>query len=247
MKNVLLIICSLFIISFTNYSKGDKKEKRNLQKVTDQKSYTFLDINNIATYFYNNGKSDITPNGNSGFFYPKGTGKAAVFTSGLLWGAKVAGDPNPKVGGTAYRTGLKPGIIQSDGTAADPNSDKYRIYRVRKDVYPGGPFVDLSLDAIIENNSKSEIRADYEKDWSEWPADLGAPFEDKNNNGIYEPTLDIPGFPGADQTIWFVANDLDTTQTKSLYGANPLGIEMQTTAWAYNQPGPVGNMLFRKI
>ena len=246
MKTVLLIICSLFIISFTNYSKGDKKGKTDLRKVTDQKTYTFLDINNIATYFYNNGKSDITPTGNSGFEYPKGTGKRAVYTSGLLWGAKVVGDPNPRVGGTAYRTGLQPGIIQSDGTPSEPNLDKYRIYRVRRYVYPDGPFVDLSLDAIIENNTKSEIRADYERDWTEWPAELGAPYDDKDKNGQYNPSIDVPGFPGADQTIWFVANDLDSTQTKFLYGANPLGIEMQATIWAYNRPGPIGNMLFRK-
>ena len=243
-KHLLLIFCSLFIVSFTNYPKDDKKGKQ--QKITDQKTYTFLDINNIATYFYNNGKSDITPNGNSGFVYPKGTGKTAVFTSGLLWGAKIAGDPNPRVGGTAYRTGLQPGIIQSDGTASNPASDKYRIYRVRKDVYPDGPFVDLSNDALTEGVTTEALRTEYEKDWVEWPADMGAPFDDRDKNGIYNPSVDVPGFPGADQTIWFVANDLDTVLTKKLYGANPLGIEMQATIWAYNKPGALSYMLFRK-
>jgi len=247
MKKFLQILILLtLIISNSLYPKGDKKDKTNLRKVTDQKTYTFMDINNISTYFYNNGWSDITPNGNSGFVYPKGTGKTAVFTSGLMWGAKVAGDPNPRVGGTAYRTGLQPGIIQNDGTPSDPASDRYRIYRVRKDVYPNGPFVDLTNEAFDEKSTAGKIRAEYEKDWMEWPADLGAPFTDKNNNGTYEPSIDVPGVPGADQTIWFVANDLDSTQTKSLLGANPLGIEMQATVWSYNKPGPVGNMLFRK-
>ena len=246
MKTVLLIICSLFIISFTTFSQGDKKDKTGARKITDKTTYTFLDINNIATYFYNNGVSDITPNGNSGFVYPKGSGKTAVFTSGLLWGAKVAGDPYPRVGGTAYRTGLKPGIVQNDGTPADPNLDKYRIYRVRPDIYPGGPEVDLTVDAEIENITPESIRADYEKDWAEWPADLGAPFTDKNNNGTYEPSADIPGVKNADQTIWFVANDLNQELTTKLYGAIPLGIEMQATIWAYNTPGVLSNMLFRK-
>jgi len=245
-KYLLLIICSLVVISFTIYSKNDKKGNKKPQKVTAGKSYTFLDINNIATYFYNNGWSDNSPNGNSGFVYPKGTGKTAVYKSGFLWGAKVTGDTVPRVGGSTYRTGLQPGIIQADGTPADPTSDKYRIYRVRRDVYPGGFFVDLTSEASNEKTTASALRADYEKDWSEWPADLGAPFDDKNNNGIYEPSIDVPGFPGADQTIWFVANDLDTAQVKSLYGANPLGIEIQATVWAYNRPGAVGNMLFRK-
>ena len=29
---------------------------------------------------------------------------------------------------------------------------------------------------------------------------------------IYEPTIDIPGVPGADQTLWFVTNDLNSGQ-----------------------------------
>ncbi|HED07451.1 MAG TPA: hypothetical protein ENI57_04990, partial [Ignavibacteria bacterium] len=247
MKKFLQILILLALITSTSlYPKGDKKDKTGLRKVTDQKAYTFMDINNISTYFYNNGWSDITPNGNSGFVYPKGTGKTAVFTSGLMWGAKVAGDPNPRVGGSAYRTGLKPGIIKNDGTPADPTSDKYRIYRVRSDVYPGGPFVDLTNEAFNEKSTAGKIRAEYEKDWNEWPTNLGAPFTDKNNNGTYEPSIDVPGVPGADQTIWFIANDLDSTQSKYFYGADPLGIEMQTTVWSYNKPGPVGNMLFRK-
>ena len=241
---ISLVFVLLVSLQLTITPQIDKKN--DLRIVTDQKTYTFLDINNIATYFYNNGISDNTPTGNSGFVYPKGTGKTAVFTSGLLWGAKVAGDPNPRVGGSAYRTGLKPGNVSPDGTPADPTSDKYRIYRVRKDVYPNGPFVDLISDALNETSTTGIIRTNYEKDWTEWPADLGAPFDDKNNNGIYEPSIDVPGVPGADQTIWFVANDLDSSQSQYLYGSNPLGVEMQATIWAYNQTGPVGNMLFRK-
>ena len=74
----------------------------------------------------------------------------------------------------------------------------------------------------------------------------GAPFTDKNGNGTYEPTVDVPGFPGADQTVWFVANDLNAGRTTNLYGTLPLGIEMQATYWAYNRTGALGNMIFRK-
>ncbi len=244
-KNFLVFIFLISVsIQLAASPKGDKKNKVN--KVTNQNSYTFLNINNISTYFFNNGWSDTAPNGISGFVYPKGTGKTAVFASGLLWGAKVSGDPYPRVGGTVFRTGLQPGIIQTDGTAADPLSIKYRIYRIRSDVYPGGPFVDLTSDAKAEGKTPEVLRVEYEKDRAEWPVDLGAPFTDKNNNGTYEPSIDVPGVSGADQTIWFVANDLDSELTKKLYGANPLGIEIQATIWAYNTPGALSNMLFRK-
>ena len=91
----------------------------------------------------------------------------------------------------------------------------------------------------------------YETDWTEWPVagtlnNLGAPFDDVNHDGTYEPDIDIPGIPGADQTIYFVANDQDSTLTKSLYGTLPMGIELHATYWAYAQAGELGDMYFKK-
>ncbi len=70
---------------------------------------------------------------NSGFVFPKGSGKTPIYESGLLWGAKVGTDPQPRVGGSAYRSGLQSGKILSPGIAEDPNLPKNRIYRVRPD------------------------------------------------------------------------------------------------------------------
>ncbi len=77
----------------------------------------------------------------------------------------------------------------------------------------------------------------------------GAPYYDGNGNGQYDSdpsSGDIPGVPGANQTIWFVTNDLNESRTNNLYGAKPLGVEMQATYWAYSQTGALGNMYFRK-
>ncbi len=135
----------------------------------------------------------------------------------------------------------------SDGTASDPSNPKYRIYRVRPDVYPGGPQVDLSGEAKEEGTTEQQLRTQYEQDWTQWPADIGAPYVDKNNNGVYDPSADIPGVKGADQTLWYVANDLDSLQAKRLYGTSSIGMEMQVTAWAYNREGALGNTQFRKF
>ena len=110
---------------------------------------------------------------------------------------------------------------------------------------PGGPVVDLSREAIDEVKSEAEIRTQYELDWTEWRANDGAPFNDVDSNGIYDPTIDIPGVPGAVQTIWFVANDLDTSKTQYLYGTDPIGIEYQSTIWEYTG-GTFDNLFFRK-
>ncbi|MDP3148904.1 MAG: T9SS type A sorting domain-containing protein [Ignavibacteria bacterium] len=251
MRNYLLKICYLFvwIVIFCSnaYPEGNKKESGSkLNKPDAQTAFSYLNINNISSYFYNNGISDVSPSGNSGFVYPKGSGKTAVFTSGLLWGAKVSGFTDPRVGGTAYRTGLVPGKVLPNGTADNPALDKYRIYRVRRDIYPGGPSKDLITEAVNEGTDAASLRTAYETDWTQWPAEMGAPFEDKDGNGIYNPDKDIPGFPGADQTLWYVTNDLNSGQTTFLYGSNPLEIECQVTIWAYNRTGALGNMYFRK-
>ncbi len=246
---LFIFLMSIFLLAPAGANaKGDKKDKKEgLQKTNDQVTGTFLDINQISTQFVNDGDSDYDPlHGTSGLVYPKGSGKTACFEAGLLWGAYVKGDDQVRVGGSAYRHGLQPGIIKADGTPDDPNADKYSIYRVRPDIYPGGPAVDLGNEANNEGTDAASLRARYEHDWTNWPADLGAPYDDKNGDGKYEPGTDVPGVPGADQTIWFVANDQNAGKTTFLYGAQPLGVEMQATIWAYNQQGALGNMYFRK-
>jgi len=209
----------------------------------------YLNLNNISTVFKNDGISDINVfQSSSGFVFPKGTGKTAIYMSGLIWGA-ILNNPNeldPHVGGSAYRSGLQGGKIISPGIAEDPNDPHVRIYRVRPDVYPGGPWVDLSVEAIDEGKSEPEIRAQYELDWTEWRAIDGAPFDDIDANGIYNPNVDVPGVPGAAQTIWFVANDLDEQKTFFMYGTAPMGVEYQATYWEYQNGSFLDNLFFRK-
>jgi hypothetical protein len=215
--------------------------------MSGEPSATYLNLNNISTVFHNNGISDIDINGNlSGFIFPRGSGRTAIFSSGLLWGARVPGDDQPRVGGSVYASGLQGGKILSPGIPEDPEADHVRIYRVRPDVYPGSPTIDLSVEANEEGLSETELRAQYELDWVEWRATDGAPFEDIDGNGSYNSSIDVPGVPGASQTIWFAANDLNATLTSDFYGSLPLGIEYQATYWAYNYNIFLDNVFFRK-
>lgn len=258
-RQLTFILSALLLITFfvtSVYAEGDGKNKNNtLNKTLGTPVRAYFNINDISTVFKNTGISDIDVNeANSGLVYPKGSGKTAVFQSGFLWGGYRADDPTrtPQVGGTAYREGLQGGKITNSGlpwpqlTAELETADNVRMYRVRRDIYPGGPFVDLSQDATLEANSEDAIRAQYELDWTNWPAADGAPFDDVDGNGIYDPTVDIPGVPGADQTLWHVANDLNASRVQNLYGALPFGIEQQATYWGYKQSGALGSMLFRK-
>jgi hypothetical protein len=252
---LLLTVGMLFLIPQVASAKGNGKESRKLNKVFDsQVANTRIDINNVNALQSNIGYSDYNLNSAlEGTEFPSGSGKTAIFESGFLWGGFPNGDTSQVyVGGSAYITGLEPGPINSDGTPADPTDSRWSIYRVRPDVYPGGPTVDLSKAAALEGESASDIRAQYESDWKNWPAkgtanDLGAPFTDVNGDGKYEPDVDIPGVPGADQTTYWVANDEDGSLTAGLYGTPPLGLEIHVTCWAYAQQGALGNMYFKKF
>jgi hypothetical protein len=246
-------------INAANNNKNNKA-KGKLAKVSSlQVQYARMDINNLNALQSNSGFSDYNINSNlEGTEFPKGNGTNVVFEAGFLWGGFVRGDPSGqvRVGGSTYSTGLQPGPILANGQPAVSTLPQWQIYRVRPDVYPDGPTVDLSSDVAAHAEggqlfTQAELRAQYEADWTNWPAkgtanDLGAPFTDVNGDGIYEPDIDIPGVPGADQTIYYVANDMDTVQCESLYGTLPLGLELHVTFWAYAQQGALGDMYFKK-
>ncbi len=241
---LLTIVCLAVALGVAGERRAGTAQSRQLMKPDGSPVYTYLNINNVSTVLRNDGTADIDPaQQNSGLVFPKGSRKTAMYSSGLLWGAKIAGDPQVRVGGSGHRSGLQPGKILPNGTPEDPNAAHVRIYRVRPDYRTG----DLSSEMADEDKTSAEVRAQYESDWQQWPWQDGAPYKDTDSNGVYDPSVDVPGVPGSDQTVWFVANDLNATNTFDLYGAAPLGIECQTTNWAYSQDGPLGSMIFKSF
>ncbi len=184
---LLLLLGTLLTLSNIYAEGGDKGKNGNTLEKPGSPIRAYMNINFISTIIKNTGITDINVGQDaSGLIYPKGSGKTAVYQSGFLWGANV-GDPNeddPHVGGTIYREGLQSGWINADGTIEPENSDNVRIWRVRPDVYPGGPNVSLSMEAQDEVKSEADVRSQYELDWTEWPASIGAPYDDVNGNGI---------------------------------------------------------------
>jgi hypothetical protein len=254
----LSIFLLLIVFAFMDVrAEGGDKKNNSLNKTTGTPVYKKFNINNISTFFKNDGESDINPTGNSGLEFPKGSGKTAIFQSGFLWGGNV--DGQTRVGGSVYRQGTVPGKILNSGVppnqlqAESPTLDHVRNYRVRPDVIPpDGPrpegYIEGDVTSEVNDGegSAQDIIEAYYRDWREWRGQDGAPYTDVNNNGVYDYTVDIPGVPGADQTIWFVCNDTDPNQTQYLAGSLPMGIEQQVTVWGYNRTGALGNMLFRK-
>jgi len=239
----LLLLVSLIVFQPNAVNaKGDKNTKRNnLNKVNGTPAATWFTINNIATILRNDGDSDLNGN-DSGFEYPNGSNKTVFFESGFLYGGLYKDEW--RVGGSTYNHSQVPGRILDDGSAEDPTLPHVRIYRVRRDFRDAD--ADFSKEIDNDQLSEAEIVAQYESDWNQWPWQYGAPYEDVDGNGQYNPSLDIPGVPGADQTIWFVCNDLDPSANQQFYGTLGLGFEMQATIWGYNKTGALGNALFRR-
>ena len=239
-----------------------------------------VNINNVAYWIGADGAYTTagSPNGTQAD-YPIFTG-GAIYASGMLWGSKVkdvvqddgslAGPVGQdiRIGGSAYRHGMKPGRIISDANgktlgADDPANN--HVWRVRTD----WATADLTTDAAnyysvgtgdVTATQIATVKGQYEFDWMNWPAAWGAPYHDVDGNGAYDAAVDVPGYPGADQTVWTVANDVplivdangDSTgyldTAPGLGGADAIGVELQITLWGYafGASDPLGNVIFKK-
>ncbi|MEK9136308.1 MAG: hypothetical protein AAB393_04240, partial [Bacteroidota bacterium] len=241
-------------IAWSGDRTGRRHEPVGLFKTNGSPVSTLLNINNLAAWIRNDGWSARDPQtGNSGVAYPRGT-SYVIFQDGIVWGGNVndGGAQVLRVGGQTYGIGTVGGRIKADRTAANPNDPDVRIYRVRRDY----KVAELRQDAAelaakaLSSTSDAEVaavRAQYETDWNEWPASQGAPYYDRDSNGVYNPAIDEPGIADADQVIWFVCNDLNPGRTNALYGSNPIGLELQVTLWGYNRTDPLANVFFKKF
>ncbi len=260
----IFLLCLVFMIS-AGFALPEAEIRHNNQNVFQNKQTRSLsNISNWAYWIAYDGLSAYNPVLNkAGGIYPRGTANA-IFQDGIIWGAYVRDslNVNPRVGGQNYNVATTPGKIITPGTypwgaasavpelASDPRVRLYRIDNrftvpwdqltpdqqsdaeelLRQDVAENRS-VDPSQVTVYQIAAMVNILA---QDWVEWPTDRGAPL---NTDGT-------PGIAYADQVIWFVCNDL---YYGYFYWPPPLGIELQVTFWAYNQPSaPLNNVIFKR-
>jgi len=221
---LLLFIFNSRIISQNNYKKNFPLKKQAFNIYAKDPEQSIIDLSNITSWVSNNGFHDwnVTSknwNGN----YPNGTNAGVIFSEGIVWGGLVndGGDKKVRVNGNTYGSGCK--AIT-------------RIFRIRPDYKTA----DLTRDAAaffhkpieeVTNDDIHKLRNQYEKDWWEWPIDEGAAFEDVDNNGYFNPPTDIPGVPGASQTIFIKYDD---SRSMSNYNSPVIGLEVSETYWTYS-------------
>ena len=235
---ILLSLVGLLNIAVFSQKKipGRQFVQNNIQKTAVDPTSTIIDIGNITSWISDNGQRPALFSSSWNGSFPKGFIGGVVYQEGILWGGLVNDGLSPavRVGGNTY----------FNGTTA-----LTRIVRVRTDYKTA----DLTEDAAnFFQTFSSSVTADqiqqiydqYDKDWQEWPANLGAPYSDVNKDGVYEPNVDIPGIPGASQTIFISYDDRNSLDA---YGSPPIGFLINETIWSYSADGPLGNSIFKKV
>lgn len=219
---ILLALLAEFINAKPKNGFSDKSPTQNtsdnnpLSSFSVIKSQKKFDANNIETWVINTGifNQDLRDGNKPGFMWPKGSGKFAIFTSGLSIGTYY--NNSLRLATASYGGEYAPGYITGGAAVTD---SRFRIYSI-----------------------KSGDNASTNQDYAEWGnmVPFGAPYIDVNNNGIYDGE-DIPGIKDADQTMFVCLTDgFPETHSQSegfSGGTEPIFAEVHLTLWCYNTQG----------
>jgi hypothetical protein len=198
----------LVIIGMTLLLCGNLFSQVTIQRV-------YLDGNNISTLFQNTGifNQNTTSGNTAGFIWPKGTTKAAIFTTGLCIGAYVRGQLAQSM--ASYEGEFAPGYVLNGVPITNSN---FKIYSIR-----------------AGDNSASN------PDYANWYLMIpyGAPYIDVNNNHQYDPGIDEIGIKNASHVIFQCMTDGFASSHTSGEGfgggvTDPLlNSQIAWTAWCY--------------
>jgi len=212
-----------------------------------------IDINNINAAILLHGDMWWNPaNGTSKCEFPKGSGKNISFAS-ALWTAGYDESGVLHVSAQTYRqdgNDYWPGPMYPSDTLTYSTSNDWAVtWKVKRTDLQ----FFLSLPVHTDSNTPTSILT--------WPgkgniyatgsggvplsvATDEAPFADLNGNGLYEPLLgEYPDFPG-EEAVWWVFSDNGPTHNQS--NGMPVGIEVQTLAYAYKRNTLIDNVIYYK-
>lgn len=184
-----------------------------------------LGANQIGAWFQNTGimDQDTRTQNTPGFEWPKGSGKFANFTAGLSIGCHINGQ-----------------LAQVMASYSGEYTPGYTKFDAGSQTYVGYTDADFKLYSV-----KSGDNANTNPDYANWGkmVPYGAPYVDINENGQYDPAIDIPGQKDAGQTLFLAMTDAFVEQRNAGEGfgggvTSPLlYADLRMTAWAYNSPG----------
>ncbi len=180
-----------------------------------------LSSNNVSTFFSSRGiiNRDFSNNSSPGFQWLNGSGKFACFATGMCIATKINGILTEA--SASYSGEFLPGYI--DNTTGIPNVIKNSDFKVYK----------------VNSTDSAGNNPDYANWYKMVP--FGAPFNDINNNGIYDNGIDKPGIKNAAATVFVCLTDGFPSNhfvTEGFGGGTaPVFSEVRITAWDYTGSG----------
>ncbi len=180
-----------------------------------------FDPNNIDTWIQNTGifDQDIRTTNTPGMMWPKGSNRFTNFTAGLSIGTYI--DGGLRLASCSYKGEYGPGYINNSGGVPVPvTNSNFKLYKV----------------TIHDSTSYDYIN------WGQM-VPYGAPYVDRNSNGVFDAGIDRPGILKAEQTIFICMTDgFPETHNPSegfSGGTAPIYAEYHLTAWAYYDYNPL--------
>lgn len=268
---LLILVCGVEARENVERSGKTRKQTDELKaqaaNCSPASAQTDLDVNNVRTTLLNGG--DMWWDLNDAKYevpkVPTSSDQPSVHSlfAGSIWIGGIDPGGNLKIAAQTYRQSGNdywPGPLDQNASVTSQTCNNYdRFWKV------SGNEID-KLIAASDNGSSSVPQSDISSNILEWPAkgntnakgtqgttinvtDDMAPFEDVDGDGQYDPTQgDYPiineGCSGvyADQMIFWVFNDKGNIHTET--GGQAIGLEIQTTAFAFNTSDAVNNMTF---
>ncbi|MEK9136603.1 MAG: hypothetical protein AAB393_05725, partial [Bacteroidota bacterium] len=265
----------LFAVSIPFVTSLAEKEtvqrNRSIQGINGAPHVLPFNINRMQAFYWDDGDLE-----SGSLIYPKGTAYA-IGPSVIRWGGIFHDGRTPPLraqGGWLNRgsiLGIRTGLRE------DPNSAGVRNYRIRRDFRRA----DLRQDAAdtygkavadVTNADMARLKSDYGREWSEWPWQKGAPFDDRGYVGP-----DGTSILGANNDMLDWGEDInrnhyldpgeDVNHNGKLDGETPgipdadqvlwfscndvgrsmsSGMEVQMTIWGYNRNDALGNIIFKR-
>ncbi|MDZ4711256.1 MAG: T9SS type A sorting domain-containing protein [bacterium] len=211
MKTLKKLLFVFVLVNFFAFKADDKKATDNSNAVRTQIEFN---QNRISTFIQNSGtfNQNISISNSPGFQWTAGSNRFAIFTTGLTLAANI--NNVLTMAAASYTGEWSPGYVLNQSYVTNAS---FKLYKVKR--------------GDNQNNNP---------DWANWGlmVPYGAPYNDVNNNNIYEPAIDTPGVKGADQSIFLCMTDADPlshNQGEGFGGGTPpMFAEAHMTAWCYN-------------
>ncbi|MBS1494019.1 MAG: T9SS type A sorting domain-containing protein [Bacteroidetes bacterium] len=224
MKKVLLIIFLIFL--FKNL-KSEIHSPYLLFPFSIPITQASLNGSNMSTWIWNTGvfNQDARTLNTPGFEWPKGSGKFAIYSSGLSIGTYI--NDSLRLASISYNGEYAPGYINNH---AGITNSLFKLYKISRG----------------DNSSNNP-------DYANWGlmVPYGAPFVDVNNNNVFDPDVDKPGMRNASQTIFICLTDAFPENHNIAEGFSggtlPIFSEMHLTAWCYDTDTSLHKAQFLKF